>query len=81
MPPSRRAADREPISSSEVARRLDRHEELSDAVHEDLVRLVRKLDERTDRISTRVTVIFAVVSVLWSLFLVIYPLIRSFLGL
>lgn len=81
MPPNRRVSDREPISPAEVARRLDRHEELSDEVHRDLVTLVRRLDERTDRISTRVTVIFAVVSVLWSLFLVIYPLLRSFLGL
>ena len=43
--------------------------------------MIQKIDERTDHISTRVTVIFAVVSVLWALFLVVAPVIRQVLGL
>jgi hypothetical protein len=81
VPPARRLSDRQPVTAGEIARRLDRHEELSDELHRDLVRMVRKLDERTDHLSTRITVIFSVVAVLWSIFLVIAPVIRTWLGL
>lgn len=83
MPPSRRASDRLPptVSSAEVARWLERHERESDRIHDDLVDLVRRLDKRTGELSTRITVIFSVVAVLWSIFLVIAPAVRSMLGL
>ena len=76
MPPPRSGP-----TPAEVNRRLDRHEDRSDEIHRDLTELVRKLDERTDRLATRITVIFSVVAVLWSIFLVIAPVIRSALHL
>lgn len=43
--------------------------------------MIQKLDERTDRLAMRVSIIFAVVAVLWAIFLVIAPILRNFLGL
>ena len=42
--------------------------------------MIEKLDNRTDSIATRVTTIFAVVAVLWAVFLVLAPLIRILVG-
>lgn len=81
MPPARRSSDRDPVTAAEVWRRLDRHEEQSDELHRDMVAMIRSLDERTDKLSTRITVIFSVVAVLWSIFLVIAPVIRAALHL
>lgn len=78
MPPSHRRTDGQAgPTAAELGRRFDRHEERSDELHRDLVDMIRKLDDRTDRLSTRITVIFSVVAVLWSIFLVIAPVIRS----
>lgn len=71
----------EPVTTSEVARWMERHEADSDRTHEKLVQMIEKLDERTDRLALRVTVIFAVVSVLWAIFLVLAPFIRLLIGL
>jgi hypothetical protein len=67
-------------STGEVARRLDRHEARSEQLHRDMIRMIEKLDHRTDSIATRVSVIFAVVAVLWAVFLVVAPLIRVLFG-
>ena len=81
-PRSRVAPDhRNGPTAAEVARWVERHERDSIQAHRDLLRMIQKLDDRTDRISTRVTVIFAVVSVLWSIFLVVVPILRTWLGL
>lgn len=76
-----RFRDNDEISTGEIARRLDRHERRSEEAHQQFARMINKLDERTDKINLRVTVIFAVVSVLWSIFLVIAPVLRGVLGL
>lgn len=69
------------VTSGEVARWLQRHERDSAQIHRDMQRLITKLDDRTDRINLRVSIIFAVVSVLWAIFLVIAPLLRQLVGL
>jgi len=69
------------VSASEVARWMERHERESTQTHRDLTRMIAKLDERTDKLSTRIAIIFAVVAVLWSIFLVIAPVLRGLLGL
>lgn len=79
--PTRRRSDHGTITTGELGRRLDRHEERSAEVHRDLIHLVRKLDERTDHLSTRITVVFAVVGVLWAIFVVLAPIIREWIGL
>lgn len=79
--PTRRRADHGTITTGELGRRLDRHEAASEETHRDLVHLVRKLDERTDHLSTRITVVFSVVAVLWAMFLVFAPFIRAVLGI
>lgn len=71
----------EPVTVSEVARWMDRHERDSDETHREIAKLVERLDERTDRLALRVTVIFAVVSVLWAIFVVVAPFVRVILGL
>jgi hypothetical protein len=73
--------DDDQISTAEVARRLDRHEKREEIAHQQFARMINKLDERTDKINIRVTVIFSVVAVLWSIFLVIAPVLRGLLGL
>jgi hypothetical protein len=73
--------DTDAISIGEVARRLDRHEQRSEEAHQQFAKMINKLDERTDKINIRVTVIFSVVAVLWSIFLVIAPVLRGLLGL
>ena len=78
---SRQYGNGGPVTSAELARWLQRHEASSNRTHEELARIIEKLDERTDRINLRVTVIFAVVSVLWAIFLVIAPLLRQLIGL
>jgi hypothetical protein len=80
-PTRRRKSDHGYISVGELGRRLDRHEDDSDEIHRDLVQLVRRLDERTDHLSTRITVVFSVVAVLWAIFLVIAPVLRGMLNL
>lgn len=71
-----RRRDDDSITIGELARRLDRHEQQSSEIHRDQLQMIRKLDSRTDRLTTRVTVVFSVVAVLWALFLVIAPVIR-----
>ena len=80
-PHQRRRTDSEPITLGELARRLDRHEQQSDRLHREQLRMIEKIDARTDILSTRVAVIFAVVAVLWAIFLVLAPAIRTFLNL
>lgn len=81
-PTRRRQSDAgQTISAGELGRRLDRHEEDSDEIHRDLIQLVRRLDDRTDHLSTRITVVFSVVAVLWAIFLVIAPVLRGMLNL
>lgn len=74
-------SDREPVTLGEVARWLERHERDSEKTHSELAELAKKLDERTDQLSTRISVIFSVVAVLWAIFLVIAPVIRQWIGL
>lgn len=76
----RRWDDGAPITIGELARRFDRHEQQSDRLHRDQLRMINKLDDRTDTLATRITVVFSVVAVLWALFLVIAPLLRTLLG-
>ena len=77
-----------PVTAAEVARWMERHERDSIQAHRDMLRIIEKqdsridaLDDRTDRMGTRISIIFAVVAVLWSIFLVIAPVIRTVLGL
>lgn len=80
-PRDRRERDHEPVTTGEVARWVERNEREHRREHEDVRRLLSKLDDRTDVLATRITVIFAVVAVLWSVFLVVAPFLRSFLGI
>ena len=77
----RRVRDGDPVTAGEVARWVERHERESTQAHRDMVRLITKLDERTDALATRVAVVFSVVAVLWAIFLVVAPVLRTFLGL
>lgn len=79
-PRDRRWDDGDPITLGELARRFDRHEQQSDRLHRDQLRMINKLDDRTDQLATRITVVFSVVAVLWALFLVVAPVLRAWLG-
>lgn len=78
---SMRSPRGEPVTASEVARWMERHEREASLQHREMMQLIQRLDDRTDRINLRVTVIFAVVSVLWAIFLVLAPFLRIVLGL
>ena len=78
---NRRERDHEPVTTGEVARWVERNESAHREEHADIRRLLEQIDNRTDKISTRVSVIFAVVAVLWSIFLVLAPFIRAVLGI
>lgn len=78
---SRRRDDSHSVTVGELARRFDRHERDSAELHRDLQRIISKLDTRTDALTTRVSIVFAVVAVLWAVFLVLAPLIRVVFGL
>lgn len=77
----RRRSDGDSITVGELARRLDYHEQRAETLHREQLEMIRKLDERTDVLTTRVQVIFAVVAVLWAIFLVLAPAIRTVLGI
>lgn len=79
-PRSRRRWDDEPITIGELSRRFEKHERDAELLHRDIHEIVRKLDDRTDALATRITVVFSVVAVLWAVFLVVAPLIRVVLG-
>lgn len=84
----RRRGDDDTITVGELARRLDKHEDDTTALHRDQLRMIErldakieKLDARTDTLATRIQVVFSVVAVLWAIFLVIAPALRALLGL
>lgn len=77
--PYSRRSDDDPISVGELARRMDKHERDTAELHRDQLRMIRKLDDRTDALATRITVVFSVIAVLWALFLVVAPLVRVLL--
>ena len=84
----RRERDHDPVTTGELARWVERSDREQRAEHREIRRILERQDERitsesdrTDRLSTRVTVIFSVVAVLWSVFLVRAPFIRAVLGL
>lgn len=79
-PYKRRRRDDNGITIGELARRLDRHEQTAAQLHRDAMRLISKLDARTDALTTRISIVFAVVAVLWAIFLVFAPLIRVIIG-
>lgn len=77
----RRYHDGEPVTAGEVARWVERHERDSTQAHRDLQRMIRVLDERTDKLTVRIAVIFAVATALWSVLLAVAPWVRAILGL
>jgi hypothetical protein len=77
----RRSADNEPVTAGEVARWQHRHERQSDRAHEDIYKLVRSLDEKTDKVTIRVAVIIGVSSVAWAVLLALAPFLRAILGI
>lgn len=86
-PHDRRQHDGDPVTLGELARRMDWHERNSERLHRDQLRMIEKLDERithvddrTDVLATRITVVFSVVAALWAIFLVIAPLLRALIG-
>ena len=77
--PRRRSTDFTP-TVGEVARRLDRHEDQTDEIHRNIVRMIEKIDERTDALVVRVAIVFAVATVLWGIIVLLAPFLRGLLG-
>lgn len=80
-PRDRRYGDHEPVTAGEVARWVERHERDSNQAHRELRRLIEVIDERTDKLTVRIAVIFAVATAAWSVLLAIAPWLRAALGL
>jgi hypothetical protein len=78
--PRRRADDHHP-TVGEIARRLDRHETRSERLHRDMIRMIERLDERADTLTVRVAIIIGVAGIVWSVLVVIAPVLRSAFGL
>lgn len=78
--PRRRVDDHHP-TIGEVARRLDRHEQQTDAIHDRFLEMIDKLDERTDALVVRVAIVFAIATLLWGVIVLLAPFLRAFLGI
>lgn len=76
---SKRSDD--PVTMGELGRWMERHERMSDEVHRDLAQLIRQLDDRTDKLATRMAVIFALGTAGYSILLLLAPIVRSLIGL
>lgn len=78
---NRRRYDDEPISVGELARWLERHEIAAERLHAQQLRMIEKLDARSDLLAQRIAIAFGVVAILWAVFVILAPFVREFLGI
>lgn len=64
-----------------LGHRMDGHMVACKETHERLIGVVEKLDDRTDALTTRISVAFGIVGALWAAITVLAPFIRDFLRL
>lgn len=62
-----------------LSKQLDQHIIDARREHREFTDAIKGLDDRTDRIATRVSVAFAVVGAIWAIVIVLLPIIRDLL--